>query len=102
MADRDRGRSGLCRRVLPRVSVRAQRAAAAQSLAGIGAGGLTGAQQAAQNVVTAGMTPQQLYNQYASVIFGAPSAAYNANFAGTQGSTTSGMGGGISLQGMFK
>lgn len=34
------------------------------------------------------MTPQQLYNQYASVIFGTPSASYNPNFAGTQGMTT--------------
>ena len=78
-------------------NIAAQRAAAAQSLAGIGAGGLTGAQQAAQNVVTAGMTPQQLYNQYASVIFGTPSAAYNPNFAGTQGQTTNQMGLGIKI-----
>ena len=35
------------------------------------------------------MSPQQLYNQYASVIFGTPSASYNPNFAGTQGTTTS-------------
>ena len=78
-------------------NIAAQRAAAAQSLAGIGAGGLTGAQQAAQNVVTAGMTPQQLYNQYASVIFGTPSAAYNPNFAGTQGQTQSNIGFGFKI-----
>jgi hypothetical protein len=36
------------------------------------------------------MTPQQLYNQYASVIFGTPSASYNPDFRGTQSSTTSG------------
>ena len=78
-------------------NIAAQRAQAAQSLAGIGAGGLTGAQQAAQNVVTAGMTPQQLYNQYASVIFGTPSAAYNPNFAGTQGQTQSNIGFGLKI-----
>ena len=59
--------------------------------------GLTGAQQASQNVVTAGMTPQQLYNQYASVIFGTPSAAYNPNFAGTQGQTQSNIGFGLKI-----
>jgi hypothetical protein len=77
--------------------IAAQRAQAAQSLAGIGSGGLTSAQQAAGNVVSAGMTPQQLYNQYASVIFGTPSAAYNANFAGTQGQTQTGMNMGIKI-----
>jgi hypothetical protein len=78
-------------------NIAAQRAAAAQSLAQIGAGGLGQAQQAASNIVTAGMTPQQLYNQYASVIFGTPSAAYNPNFAGTQGSTSTGSKFGISI-----
>jgi hypothetical protein len=34
------------------------------------------------------MTPQQLYNQYASVIFGTPAASYNPDFRGTQGTTT--------------
>jgi len=34
------------------------------------------------------MTPQQLYNQYASVIFGTPAASYTPDFRGTQGSTT--------------
>ena len=68
--------------------IAAQRMAAGQSLAGLGQSGLTGAQAAGANQVTAAMTPQQLYNQYASVIFGTPSASYNPNFAGTQGSTT--------------
>lgn len=68
--------------------IAAQRMAAGQSLAGLGQSGLTGAQAAGANQVTASMTPQALYNQYASVIFGTPSAAYNPNFAGTQGSTT--------------
>ena len=78
-------------------NIAAQRAAAAQTLAGIGASGISGAQQAAQNVVSAGMIPQQLYNQYASVIFGTPAASYNPNFAGTQGTTTSGSKFGIQI-----
>jgi hypothetical protein len=40
---------------------------------------------AAGQVVTAAYTPQDLYNKYASVIFGTPSASYSPNFAGTQG-----------------
>ena len=68
--------------------VAAQRMATGQSLAGLGQSGLTGAQAAGANQLTASMSPQQLYNQYASVIFGTPSASYNPNFAGTQGSTT--------------
>lgn len=74
-----------------------QRQQAAGTLAGIGQQGLTGAQAAAGNIVTAGMTPQQLYNQYASVIFGTPASSYNPNFAGTQGSTTNVGKAGISI-----
>ena len=68
--------------------IASQRLAAGQSLAGLGQSGLGQAIGAASQGVTAAMTPQQLYNQYASVIFGTPSASYNPNFAGTQGSTT--------------
>jgi hypothetical protein len=68
--------------------INSQRAAAAQSLASLGQAGLGQAVGAAGQGVTAAMTPQQLYNQYASVIFGTPSASYNPNFAGTQGSTS--------------
>lgn len=77
--------------------IAAQRAAAAQSLAGIGQTGLTGAQSAAGNIVTAAKTPQDLYNQYASIIFGTPTSSYNANFAGTQGQTKTGTSMGISI-----
>lgn len=69
-------------------NVAAQRLAAGQALAGFGQGGLGQAIGAAGQGITAAMTPQQLYNQYASVIFGTPSGSYNPNFAGTQGSTT--------------
>lgn len=67
-----------------------QRMGAAGQLAQLGQGGIGQAMGAASQGVTAAMTPQQLYNQYASVIFGTPSASYNPNFAGTQGSTSSG------------
>lgn len=70
-------------------NISAQRAAAAQSLAGLGQAGIGQAVGAAGQQVQAAMTPQQLYNQYASVIFGTPSASYNPNFAGTQNTTTS-------------
>ena len=49
---------------------------------------LTGAQTAAGQQLTASMAPQALYNQYASVLYGAPSTSYNPNFAGTQATTT--------------
>lgn len=65
-----------------------QRAAAANQLAQLGQGGIGQALGAAGNAVSASMVPQQLYNQYASVIFGTPSASYIPDFRGTQGSTT--------------
>lgn len=65
-----------------------QRAAAATNLAQFGQGGLGQAISAAQQGVQAAMTPQQLYNQYASVIFGTPAASYSPDFRGTQGLTT--------------
>ena len=64
-----------------------QRLAAAQNLASLGQGGIGQALGAAGQGVSAAMTPQQLYNQYASVIFGTPAASYNPDFRGTQGST---------------
>jgi hypothetical protein len=68
--------------------IQAGRLAAGQALAGFGQGGIGQALGAAGQQVTAAMTPQQLYNQYASVIFGTPAASYSPDFRGTQGSTT--------------
>ena len=70
--------------------IAAQRAGVGSTLAGLGQGGLGQALGAAGQTVSASMTPQQLYNQYASVIFGTPSSAYNPDFRGTQSSTVSG------------
>lgn len=67
-----------------------QQQQAGSSLAQLGQGGLGQAVGAAGQQVTAAMTPQQLYNQYAGVLFGAPSASYNPNFAGTQSTTSTG------------
>lgn len=64
--------------------IAASRLAAGQALTGAGQGGIGQALGAAGQQVTAAMTPQQLYNQYASVIFGTPSASYNPDFRGTQ------------------
>jgi hypothetical protein len=59
-------------------------------LAQLGQGGLGQALGAAGQGVTAAMTPTDLYNKYASVIFGTPAASYSPDFRGTQGSTTTG------------
>lgn len=69
-------------------NIATQQQAAANSLISAGQSGLTGAQTAAQNQVTAAMQPQQLYNQYASILFGTPQSSYTPSFAGTQSSTT--------------
>ena len=68
--------------------ISAQRAGVGTTLAQLGQGGLGQALGAAGQGVSAAMTPQQLYNQYASVIFGTPAASYTPDFRGTQGSTT--------------
>jgi hypothetical protein len=68
--------------------IAAQRAGVATTLSQLGQGGIGQSIGAASQGVTAAMTPQQLYNQYASVIFGTPAASYSPNFAGTQGTTT--------------
>ena len=65
-----------------------QRAAAANQLANLGQAGIGQALGAAGNAVSASMVPQQLYNQYASVIFGTPAGSYTPDFRGTQGGTT--------------
>lgn len=67
--------------------IAAQRLQAGQNLASLGQGGIGQALGAAGTGITAAMTPQDLYNKYASVIFGTPSASYNPDFRGTQGTT---------------
>ena len=67
--------------------IAAQRASVGSTLASLGQGGIGQALGAAGQGVTAAMVPQDLYNKYASVIFGTPSASYNLGPTGT--STTS-------------
>lgn len=75
-----------------------QRAAAATTLANLGQGGIGQAMGAAGTTLTAAEAPSTLYNKYASVIFGTPSASYTPNFAGTQGSNTTGYNMGAKFQ----
>lgn len=70
--------------------VQANKAAAANQLAALGQGALTGAQQSAAARIGYAQTPQDVYGKYASVIFGVPQQSTTPNFAGTQGQTTSG------------
>ena len=67
--------------------IAAQRLAAGQALTQAGQGGIGQALGAAGQKITAAMTPQQLYNQYASVLFGTPAQSYTGQFGGTQGQT---------------
>jgi len=69
--------------------IAAQRAGVGTTLAQLGQGGMGQALGAAGQNVSAAMTPQQLYNQYASVIFGTPAGSYTPDYRGTQGSTVS-------------
>lgn len=80
--------------------IAAQRMGVGSTLANIGSGNLGQALGAAGNAVSASMTPQQLYNQYASVIFGTPAASYTPDFRGTQGRTESGSKFGIDFKGI--
>ena len=77
-----------------------QRAGVGSQLAGIGQGGLQQALGAAGQGITASMAPQDLYNKYASVIFGTPSASYSL---GPTGSSTTGSSYnyGVNLNNMF-
>lgn len=68
--------------------IAAQRAQVGSQLAQIGAGGIGQALGAAGQGISAAMTPQQLFNTYAGVLFGTPAAAYRPSFEGTQGTRT--------------
>ena len=70
--------------------VEANRAAAANQLAQIGGTGLTQAQLAAASKIGFAGVPQDVYNKYASVVYGIPQGNTTPNFAGTSGSTTQG------------
>lgn len=73
-----------------RAGVQANKAAAANQLATLGGQQITGANQAASARIGYAQTPQDVLAKYASVIYGTPQGSTTPNFAGTQGSNTSG------------
>jgi hypothetical protein len=75
--------------------VQQNRMSAAQSLINAGTTGLTNAQNAAGSRINYAMSPQDAFGKYASVVFGVPQQSTTPNYAGTQGGSTSGKGGGI-------
>lgn len=68
-----------------RMAAAGQMLGAGQSLANLGLSS-TGQQLAAAQ------SPMDLYSKYASIVYGVPQGSTNPNFAGTQGSSTSGSG----------
>lgn len=70
--------------------VEANRAAAAQQLTAAGQQGLTAAQQSAAARVGLAGAPQDIYNKYASVVYGIPQSNTTPVFTGTQGTTQKG------------
>lgn len=70
--------------------VEANRAAAANQLANFGQQGLTAAQQSAAARVGLAGAPQDIYNKYASVVYGIPQSNTTPVFTGTQGTTQTG------------
>jgi hypothetical protein len=70
--------------------VEANRAAAANQLANFGQQGLTSAQQSAAARVGLAGAPQDIYNKYASVVYGIPQSNTTPVFTGTQGTTQKG------------
>ena len=72
--------------------VQQNRMAAAGALMGQGQQALTTGLGAAGQAVNLAQAPMDLYNKYASVVYGTPQASTTANFAGTQGQKTSSKG----------
>ena len=69
-------------------NITAQRLTAGSDLARLGQGGLGQALGAAGQGVSAAQSQQDLFNKYASVLYGVPAGASTPDFRGTQGTTT--------------
>ena len=67
-----------------------RRQQAAGTLLSAGQSGLTAAQQAAMSRVGLAQVPQDIYNKYASIVYGVPQSSTNPNYTGTQGGTQTG------------
>jgi hypothetical protein len=78
-----------------------QRLSAASQLAQLGQGGLGQALGAAGAGVSAAKTPQDLYSQYASILYGTPQNTYTPDFRGTQGTTKTGYEAGLNFKGIM-
>lgn len=70
--------------------VQANKAAVANQLATLGSSLLTGAGATAAGRAGIAQSPQDAFAKYASVIFGTPQASTTPNFAGTQGTSSTG------------
>jgi hypothetical protein len=70
--------------------VEANRAMAAKELTGAGTTGLTNALTSAASQIGMAGSPQDIYNKYASVVYGIPQASTTPVFTGTQGTTQKG------------
>jgi hypothetical protein len=82
--------------------IQAGRMGAAQSLSQLGQGGLGQAVGMAGQQVNAAFTPMDYFLKYGSALAGNPQAAWNPNFAGTQGRTESGSKNEINFGTLFK
>jgi hypothetical protein len=69
-------------------NIAGQRAGVGSTLANLGQSGLGQAVGAAGQQMGAAMAPQDLYNKYASVIFGTPAASYNLGPTGQSSTGT--------------
>lgn len=76
--------------------VQQNRMAAANSMLGAGQSLANLGLSATGQQLKAAESPMDLYSKYASIVFGTPQASTAPNFAGTQGSNTSGFGFGLS------
>jgi hypothetical protein len=70
--------------------VEANRATASQQLANFGQSGLQNALSSAASRVNLAGAPQDIYNKYASVVYGIPQGNTTPVFTGTQGTTQTG------------
>ena len=77
--------------------VQQNRMAAANSMMGAGQNAWSTGLNAAGQAVTLAGSPMDLYNKYASVVYGTPQGSTTPNFTGTQGQSSSGKSSGIKL-----
>lgn len=101
LADQNLAQLGAQRQATAAAGAQAQvqqnRSAAAQAMMNAGFQGVQGAQQAQAAQIQYANAPMDLYNKYASVVYGIPQQGTTPNFAGTQGQQTSSKGFGIRL-----